>query len=82
MLTRKIERKAKIAFFAVGHATYWGQFDGLLDSLIGYHNEVKEIIAENEVEIIDYGMIDSNEKAYAASLKSMPMRPTLLSAIW
>jgi len=56
MLKRKIERKAKIAFFAVGHATYWGQFDGLLDSLIGYHNEVKEIIAEVKAELDREGL--------------------------
>ena len=78
MLERKIQRKAKIAFFAVGHATYWGQFDGLLDSLLGYHSEVKAIIEENEVEITDYGMIDSNEKAYAASLKINADAPDII----
>ena len=63
MLERKVQRKAKIAFFCVGHATYWGQFEGLLESLLDYHQDVKKLIAENEVEIVDYGMVDSNQKA-------------------
>ena len=49
MLERKVQRKAKIAFFAVGHATYWGQFEGLLDSLLAYHADVKKLVEENGV---------------------------------
>lgn len=78
MLERKVERKAKISFFAVGHATYWGQFEGLLDSLLKYHAEVKALIAENGVEIVDYGMVDSNEKAFLTSQKINADAPDLI----
>ena len=78
MLTRKVKREAKIAFFAVGHATYWGQFEGLLDSLLGFHKEVKGIIEENDVEVIDYGMVDSNELAFATAMKINADSPDLI----
>lgn len=67
MLNRKVERRAKIALFCVGHATYWEQFDGLLESLLAYHGDVKALIAANGVEIVDYGMVDTNPKAYDVS---------------
>ncbi|RAV05582.1 L-fucose/L-arabinose isomerase family protein [Paenibacillus sp. YN15] len=64
MLHRLKERTANIGFFAVGHDTYWGQFEGLLDSLMGYHRVLKEILEGNGVRIVDYGMVDSSEKGY------------------
>ena len=66
MIERKKPRQARIGFFAVGHATYWGQFDGLLDSLLQYHAQVGDIIRANGVEVCDIGMVDSSEKAFAA----------------
>jgi L-arabinose isomerase len=66
MIERKVKRTARIGIFAVGHDTYWGQFEGLLDNLMGYHKEFSEIVKENEVEIIDFGMVDNSEKAYEA----------------
>ena len=70
MIERKNPRKARIGIFAVGHATYGGQFEGLLSNLLGYHETLCEKVKENEVEVVDFGMVDSSEKAYAA-LKEM-----------
>ncbi|MBR4888320.1 MAG: L-fucose/L-arabinose isomerase family protein [Clostridia bacterium] len=67
MIERKHKRTAKIGIFAVGHATYWGQFDGLLDDLLRYHGDFAAKLTANDVEIVDFGMIDSSEKAYAAA---------------
>ena len=39
MIERKNKRTAKIGIFAVAHATYWDQFDGLLDNIMGYHKD-------------------------------------------
>lgn len=64
MLKREKKRNARIGVFAVAHATYFGQFDGLYESIINYHNDFCNIVKENEVEIVDFGMIDSSEKAY------------------
>ena len=67
MIERKHKRTAKIGIFAVGHATYWGQFDGLLDDLLRYHGDFAAKLTANDVETVDFGMIDSSEKAYAAA---------------
>ncbi|MBE6965712.1 MAG: arabinose isomerase [Ruminococcaceae bacterium] len=66
MITRKNKRVGRIGIFAVGHATYWGQFEGLLDNLTGFHNDLCKLIEKNDVDVFNFGMIDSSEKAYAA----------------
>jgi L-arabinose isomerase len=64
MIERKKKRTAEIAVFGVGHSTYWDQFDGLYDNLMKYHKEFIEKVKLNSVNIIDYGISDSDEKAY------------------
>lgn len=70
MLKRLKKRAARVGIFAVGHDTYWGQFEGLLDSLMGYHAVFKGIVLENEVEVVDYGMVDSSMNSFEV-MKSM-----------
>ncbi len=65
-MKKKEKRTAKIGIFAVAYATYWGQFKGLEDNIMGYHRDLCEKIKTNDVEIVDFGMIDSSEKAYEA----------------
>ena len=65
MIERKNNRPARVGIFAVAHATYWGQFDGLKDNIMGYHNDLCNIVNANQVELIDFGMVDSSEKAYS-----------------
>lgn len=69
MITRKNKRNAKIGVFAVAHATYWGQFEGLYENLMGFHKDFCEIVKENDVEIVDFGMVDSSEKGYEIAKK-------------
>lgn len=64
MIERKVKRSAKIGVFAAAHATYWEQFPGLRDNIMKYHGDFIDIVNKNEVEVIDFGMIDSSEKAY------------------
>lgn len=59
MIERKNKRTARIGIFAVAHATYWAQFEGLYENIIGYHAEFCRQVAENDVEVIDFGMVDS-----------------------
>ncbi len=66
MIERKKKRTARIGIFAVAHATYWGQFEGLYDSIMGFHKDFCDMTEKNDVEIIDFGMIDDSEKAYEA----------------
>ena len=69
MITRKNKRTARIGIFAVAHATYWNQFEGLYESLMGFHKDLCDMVKANDVEIIDFGMIDSSKKSYAAAKK-------------
>ena len=64
MIQRIKPRTAKIGVFGVGHAVYWEQFPGLYEKLLEYHEDFKRTVAENGVEVIDYGMVDSSIKAY------------------
>ena len=66
MIERKKKRNARIGIFAVAHATYWGQFEGLYENIMGYHKDFCKMTEANEVEVIDFGMVDSSEKAYEA----------------
>lgn len=64
MIERKNKRSARIGIFAVAHGVYWGQFPGLEERILGFHADAQKLIAANDVELIDYGMVDSSEKAY------------------
>lgn len=64
MIERRKPRNAKIGIFAVSHAIYDKQFPGLYDKFDKYHGDLIEHIKENQVEIVDFGMIDTSEKAY------------------
>lgn len=65
-MERLNKRTARIGIFGVAHDTYWDQFPGLLEQLLKYHDDFKALVAGNDVEIIDFGMIDSNDKAFKA----------------
>ncbi|MDR2471962.1 MAG: L-fucose/L-arabinose isomerase family protein [Tannerella sp.] len=58
----------KIGLFATGLDTYWGQFEGLYDSLISYKNFIgNKITSVNDVEVVDAGMVDNPVKAAEAA---------------
>ena len=57
----------KTGIFSIGLDTYWPQFDGLLDNLLGYHGEIRDRIATMGTDIVDAGMVDSPEKAREAA---------------
>jgi L-arabinose isomerase len=60
---------ANVALFGVGHDTYWPQFDGLLDELMGYHRVLAERIGARGVRVTDYGMVDNAASAYETARK-------------
>ncbi|MBQ7900893.1 MAG: L-fucose/L-arabinose isomerase family protein [Clostridia bacterium] len=69
MIERKRQRTAKIGVFAVAHAVYWEQFPGLLDNIMGYHKTFVDMLVKNNVEVVDFGMVDSSEKAFDTASK-------------
>jgi L-arabinose isomerase len=56
----------RVGLFAIGLETYWPQFEGLEQRLVGYAARVAERLGRKGVEIVNLGMIDSPEKAVAA----------------
>lgn len=66
MIQRQRLRTAKIGVFGVGHSTYWSQFPGLLEHLMDFHEQFKTLLPSEGIELIDYGMIDSCQRAYQA----------------
>lgn len=57
---------AKVGLYGIGLDTYWGQFDGLLDRLKGYQQQIKERMESFGATVIDAGLVDSPEKARGA----------------
>jgi L-arabinose isomerase len=57
----------KAGIFSIGLDTYWRQFDGLLNNLIGYHAEIRDRIGAMGVDMVDAGMVDNPTKAGAAA---------------
>ena len=57
----------KVGLFSIGLDTYWAQFDGLLDHLMGYHAEIQHRLLGMDIDIIDAGMVDNVEKAQMAA---------------
>lgn len=66
MIERKNKRTGRIGIFAVAHAVYWDQFDGLENNIMGFHRDFCKMVEDNDIEVVDFGMIDSNEKAFEA----------------
>jgi L-arabinose isomerase len=66
----QVERRkplsANVGVLAVGHHTYWGQFDGLLEELMGKLDVFADKVRAQGVKVTNFGMVDSAEPAYAA----------------
>lgn len=57
----------KVGLFGIGLDTYWNQFEGLLEKLNGYQNQIKSKIETFGVEVVDAGMVDNPLKAREAA---------------
>ncbi len=60
-------RPVRIGLFGIGLDTYWPQFEGLRDRLLGYQAQIKERIGSFGVEVVDAGLVDSPTKAREAA---------------
>src|SRR5690349_16252647 len=56
----------KIGLFGIGLDTYWDQFAGLKERLEGYLDVVYEKLTAVHPGIINVGLVDNPEKAFAA----------------
>ncbi len=62
-----MKTKTKIGLFGIGLDTYWDQFDGLKDRLIGYQNQIKTKIESFNVDVVDVGLVDNPVDARTAA---------------
>jgi len=69
MIERKINPTAKIAVFAVVHNTYFAQFEGLNEALLKYHADLVSKLSSNGVEVLDFGIVETNAQAFEISEK-------------
>ena len=54
----------RVGLFGIGLAAYWDQFAGLEDRLKGYISRVAERLAGPDRTIINFGLVDSPERAF------------------
>lgn len=65
-----MKQNMKIGLFGTGLDTYWPQFDGLHNSLLGYQNTIRSRMESLcKVEVVDAGLVDNPEKAFEAADK-------------
>lgn len=55
----------KLGLFGIGLDTYWPQFLGLRERLQGYLEQVARHLARPNVKVINLGLVDTPEKAFA-----------------
>lgn len=56
----------KIGLFGIGLDAYWGQFNELKERIEGYLSVVEKKIADIHPSVVNLGLIDNPEKAFAA----------------
>lgn len=56
----------KTGLFGIGLNTYWDQFEGLLERLKGYQQQIADQMEAFGAQVVDAGLVDSPEKAKEA----------------
>jgi len=57
-----------VGLFGIGLNTYWAQFPGLEERLIGYQTGTRTMLEEAGASVVDAGLVDTVEKARAAGV--------------
>ena len=52
-----------VGLYGIGLDTYWPQFEGLHDRLVGYQNRLADKLARPGVRVVNVGLIDDPQKA-------------------
>ncbi|MBN9659937.1 MAG: L-fucose/L-arabinose isomerase family protein [Acidobacteria bacterium] len=66
---RRKPRTARVGLFGVGYHVYWKQFPGLLDELHNKLNVLDSKIQANRVEVVNFGIVDKAQDAYALAAR-------------
>jgi L-arabinose isomerase len=66
MATTQSNHELRVGLFGIGLDTYWPQFEGLRDRLLGYIELVAQRLGRPGVQVVNLGLIDTPEKAVEA----------------
>jgi L-arabinose isomerase len=61
-----LDKHLQVGLFGIGLDTYWPQFPGLRDRLIGFTAQVARQLERSNVRVINLGLIDTPEKSFSA----------------
>jgi L-arabinose isomerase len=61
-----LDNRLQVGLFGIGLDTYWPQFPGLRDRLIGFTAQVARQLESSRVHVFNLGLIDTPEKSFAA----------------
>lgn len=56
-------KNVKIGLFGIGLDTYWPQFKGLKDKLVGYQSKIRGGLEREGVTVVDAGLVDNLDKS-------------------
>ena len=59
--------RGRIGLFGIGLDTYWPQFKGLKERLLGYQGSIAERLSSMGVEVVDAGLVDTPDKSHSAA---------------
>jgi len=59
----------RVGLFGIGLDTYWAQFAGLKERLLGYQAEVRERLVGFGAEVVDVGLVDTPDLAREAGAR-------------
>lgn len=62
-MMNRAEAACRVGLFGIGLDTYWPQFEGLHDRLVGYLGTIDEKLGAMGVEVVNAGLVDSVEKS-------------------
>jgi len=60
---------ARVGVLGVGHHVYWPQFEGLLDEMHRKLNHLADRLRGEGLEVVEFGMVDNAQTAYATAPK-------------
>lgn len=60
--------KINVGLYGIGLDTYWNQFEGLYDKLVGYQEYIASMMARDDINIINAGLVDNPEVAREKAL--------------
>ena len=70
-IERRKESTPRVGVFGVGYFKYWPQFEGLLEALLEKQRVFIGKLEKNQVEIVDFGLVDDATTGVVSNPGSM-----------